>query len=222
MRPRFRPFEAALVAALLVATVLAPHAALAKAKSAASGSAPAAGATSAAVDLNTATQAQLQALPGVGAANAKKIIAARPYASVADLKRSGIPAGTIRTISTRVTVGGAAAAMPATGAPMAAKPAKGSARGTKTAAASASTMPAASAASTPAVAAPPTTRASAPSAPATQMAPPAGSGLVWVNLPTRVYHKEGDRWYGKTKSGKYMSEAGAIKAGYRAAKAGGQ
>jgi len=37
-------------------------------------------------------------------------------------------------------------------------------------------------------------------------------------LDTRVYHKPGTRYYGKTKNGKYMSESDAIKAGYRAAK----
>jgi hypothetical protein len=40
---------------------------------------------------------------------------------------------------------------------------------------------------------------------------------VWVNLDTGVYHK-GGRWYGKTKSGKFMTEDEAKKAGYKAAK----
>lgn len=47
--------------------------------------------------------------------------------------------------------------------------------------------------------------------------PAKGSGMVWVNTDSGVYHKPGTRWYGKTKKGKYMTEADAIKAGYRAA-----
>src|SRR5215471_14679766 len=56
------------------------------------------------VDLNTATAAQLEDLPGIGAANAKKIIAARPYKSVDDLSRAGIPASTLTKISPLITV----------------------------------------------------------------------------------------------------------------------
>jgi hypothetical protein len=47
-----------------------------------------------------------------------------------------------------------------------------------------------------------------------------GPGLVWVNTETHVYHKEGSRFYGTTKKGKYVSEADAIKEGDRAAAKG--
>jgi len=43
------------------------------------------------------------------------------------------------------------------------------------------------------------------------------SGMVWVNTDSKVYHKSG-RYYGKTKQGKFMSEADAKKANYREAK----
>ena len=43
---------------------------------------------------------------------------------------------------------------------------------------------------------------------------------MWVNTGTKVYHKDGE-FYGKTKQGKFMTEADAQKAGFRAAKAPG-
>ena len=45
----------------------------------------------------------------------------------------------------------------------------------------------------------------------------ANDSTVWVNTATGAYHKKGSRWYGKTKKGKYMTEADAIRAGYHAA-----
>ena len=48
-------------------------------------------------------------------------------------------------------------------------------------------------------------------------APGGGHGLVWVNTETHVYHREGSRFYGTTKKGKYMTEADAIKEGNKAA-----
>jgi hypothetical protein len=36
-----------------------------------------------------------------------------------------------------------------------------------------------------------------------------------VNLDSGVYHYPGERWYGNTKNGQYMTEAAARKAGYR-------
>jgi hypothetical protein len=48
-------------------------------------------------------------------------------------------------------------------------------------------------------------------------APGGGHGRVWVNTDSHVYHKEGSRFYGTTKKGKYMTEAEAVKEGNRAA-----
>ena len=46
----------------------------------------------------------------------------------------------------------------------------------------------------------------------------AGDSKVWVNTRSGVIWKPGSEYYGKTKEGKYMSEADAMKAGYHEAK----
>lgn len=45
-----------------------------------------------------------------------------------------------------------------------------------------------------------------------------GDGKVWVNKNTKVYHCQGDEWYGKTKQGEYLSEREARQQGFRAAR----
>jgi hypothetical protein len=78
--------------------------------------------------------------------------------------------------------------------------------------------PKTSASASPAAANPaPATRATTQAATDATPAPGGGQGLVWVNTDSHIYHKEGSRFYGKTKKGKYVSEADAIKEGDRAA-----
>jgi competence protein ComEA len=57
------------------------------------------------IDLNTASEKELEDIKGVGPATAKKIIAGRPYKSVDELKKAGIPDKTIESMKPLVKVG---------------------------------------------------------------------------------------------------------------------
>jgi hypothetical protein len=81
--------------------------------------------------------------------------------------------------------------------------------------------PAAGAAPAPAA---PATRPSTAAVPVEQpgtlrptVAPGGGAGKVWVNSASKVYHCQGDQWYGKTEKGAYMTEAAAKAQGDRPA-----
>ena len=59
------------------------------------------------VDLNTASEKELEALKGVGPATAKKITAGRPYKSVDELSKAGLSTKQIEALKPFVTVGSA-------------------------------------------------------------------------------------------------------------------
>jgi hypothetical protein len=44
--------------------------------------------------------------------------------------------------------------------------------------------------------------------------------VVWLNLPSGVYHFKGQRWYGRTRSGAYTCRLEADRAGDRATRNG--
>ena len=44
--------------------------------------------------------------------------------------------------------------------------------------------------------------------------------VVWVNLPTGIFHYKGQRWYGMTKNGTYVCKQEAAKEGNRPSRNG--
>ena len=59
------------------------------------------------IDINSATLLDLESLPGIGTATARKIVAARPYASVDELKsRKVLSNGTYDKVRDRISAKG--------------------------------------------------------------------------------------------------------------------
>jgi len=44
--------------------------------------------------------------------------------------------------------------------------------------------------------------------------------VVWLNVPTGIYHYKGERWYGRTKHGAFTCEKEALADGDRASENG--
>jgi len=67
--------------------------------------------------------------------------------------------------------------------------------------------------------APAQTKAAPATATKSTVQKPPQPGMVWANTKSKIYHKDGDQWYGKGKNGTWMTEADAKKGGYRIASA---
>jgi competence protein ComEA len=76
------------------------------------------------VDLNSASEKDLEELPGVGPATAKKIVAGRPYKSADELKKAGLNNKVVESLKPLVTVGPASSAPAPTKAATPAAPPK--------------------------------------------------------------------------------------------------
>jgi len=185
------------------------------------------------VNLNQAKEDELHAVAGLTPALVKKIIAGRPYQSIDDLSKSGIPAAIIRKIRHQVTTNDRqvthtvqkpiASDSPsslvdlnqATEQQLREVSEIGDANAKKIVAGrpyrSVDDLAKAGLPATEVAKIKPRVTVAAVVAKST-------TGLVWVNRQSKKYHREGSQWYGKTKSGEYMPEEEAIKAGYIAAK----
>ena len=90
-----------LIALTVVALLAAPSGALAQTKAPAKGAKAAAAAPL--LDLNSATKAELEALPGIGTAYSQKIIDGRPYKAKNELvTKKIVPASTYAKIKDKV------------------------------------------------------------------------------------------------------------------------
>jgi len=199
------------------------------------------------VDLNSATPAELESLPGVGPAIAKKIMAARPFTAIEELKALGLTDAEIGKLAPFAGVKRLAAPPPrdsvkdppigGSDPPIGGKdpPAVPEIDLNTATVTELKTLPGITEAEAKKIV------ANRPYADVNELAradfsvvrisnvkplatiavparTPPTPGLVWVNTDSRLYHAPGSRWYGKTLNGKWMTEAEAAHAGYRSVK----
>jgi hypothetical protein len=169
------------------------------------------------VNLNTADEKTIAGAKSVGEKLAEELVKNRPYKTWDDVSKvKGVGSGK-KLDSLKMVL------KLSEGVPAAAAPAEKSVKESKTAmtekaAAVAPTAAAAPAAVAGGAAAGASKAKSADVSSSVAPQSPPVKGMVWVNTSTKVFHREGDEWYGKTKHGKFMTEDDAIKAGYHESK----
>lgn len=151
------------------------------------------------VDINHASEEELEAIPGIGKAYAKKIIDGRPYKNKKDLIKAGIPEKTVDKIKGSIKFGKEPKKTHKK------KERKSAAKNTKAKPVEEDSR---------------AQRREDTKVHRREVPQPHQRGKVWVNTGSNVYHKEGDRWYGNTEKGEYMTEEEAIKSGARLSREG--
>ena len=175
------------------------------------------------VDVNSASKEELEALPGIGPALADKIIQNRPYKAKRELvSRNIIPDSTYKNVKDQLVAHKTSEQNSSSSSAGSGSSESERERSSSSASNTSGTSKPESTTrqSEPAAAQESSSDKSNTASETTAVQTPPEKGMVWVNLRTKIFHREGDRWYGKTKHGKFMSEADAVKEGYRAAKNG--